>query len=81
MVGLDAGGRIREAHQRNKERARLLERMPRHDPRAGVEIVDTIHMVTAIAVTAGDLPDALATARLALDDESPPGSRTWRPAS
>ena len=69
VVGLDAGGRIREAHQRNKERAQLLERMPRHDPRAGVEIVDTIHMVTAIAVTAGDLPDALATARLALDDD------------
>ena len=69
VVGLDAGGRIREAHQRNKERAQLLARMPRHDPRAGVEIVDTIHMVTAIAVTAGDLPDALATARLALDDD------------
>jgi predicted ATPase/transcriptional regulator with XRE-family HTH domain len=70
VVGvLDAGGRLREAHQVNKERARLLERLPRHDPRAGAEIVDTFHMVTEIAVTAGDLPAALTTARMAADDD------------
>ena len=70
VVGvLDAGGRLREAHQVSKERAQLLERLPRHDPRAGTEIVDTFHMVTEIAVTAGDLPDALATASLAQGDD------------
>ena len=30
VVGLDAGGRIREAHQRNMERTKLLQRLPRH---------------------------------------------------
>ena len=69
VVGLDAGGRIREAHQRNMERTKLLQRLPRHDPRAGAEIVDTFHMVTAIAVTAGDLPDALSSARMAQGDD------------
>lgn len=69
VVGLDAGGRIREAHQMNMERAKLLERLPRHDPRAGAEIVDTFHMVTAIAVTAGDLPEALSAARMAQGDD------------
>jgi len=70
VVGvLDAGGRLRLAHQVNSERATLLGRLPRHQPRAGIEIIDTIHMVTEIAVTAGDLPDALATARLAQDDD------------
>ena len=66
---LDAGGRLREAHQLSKQRARLLERLPRHDPRAGAEIVDTYHMVNAIAVTAGDLPEALAAARVAEGDD------------
>jgi predicted ATPase/DNA-binding CsgD family transcriptional regulator len=70
VVGvLDAGGRLRQAHQVNKERAALLDRLPRHDPRAAIEIVDTFHMVAEIAVTAGDLPDALATARMAKDDD------------
>ncbi|HEV2375239.1 MAG TPA: helix-turn-helix domain-containing protein [Streptosporangiaceae bacterium] len=67
--GLDAGGRLRDAHQVNKERAQLLARLPRHDPRAGAEIIDSFHMVTEIAVTAGDLPSALATARLAQSDD------------
>jgi predicted ATPase/DNA-binding CsgD family transcriptional regulator len=70
VVGvLDSGGHLRQAHQVNQERARLLSQMPRHEPRAGIEIVDTFHMVTEIAVTAGDLPDALATARMANEDD------------
>jgi predicted ATPase/transcriptional regulator with XRE-family HTH domain len=70
VVGvLDAGGRLREAHQVNSERARLLDRLPRHDPRAGAEIIDTFHMLTEIAVTAGDLPGALAAAGLAAADD------------
>ena len=69
VVGLDHGGRIREAHQTTMERVKLLEYLPRHDPRAGAEIIDTFHMVTAIAVTAGDLPDALSFAQMAQDDD------------
>jgi hypothetical protein len=69
VEALDASGRLREAHQVNKERAALLRRLSRHDPRTGTEIVDTFHMVTEIAVTAGDLPDALATALMAQDDD------------
>ncbi|HET9895356.1 MAG TPA: helix-turn-helix domain-containing protein [Streptosporangiaceae bacterium] len=70
VVGaLDASGRLREAHQVSAERARLLGRLPRHDPRAGVEIIDTYHMVTEIAVTVGDLPAALGFARMAQGDD------------
>ena len=70
VVGvLDQGGRLREAHQVNAERAQILERLPRHDPRAGTEIVDTFHMITEIAVTAGDLPWALTAARRAQEDD------------
>ncbi len=70
VVGaLDAGGRLREAHQVSQERAQLLDLLPRHDPRAGVEVIDTFHMVTEIAVTAGDLPAALRFARMAQDDD------------
>ncbi len=69
VEALDASGRVREAHQVNQERAALLSRLSRHDPRTGAEIVDTFHMVTEIAVTAGDLPGALSTARMAQDDD------------
>jgi predicted ATPase/DNA-binding XRE family transcriptional regulator len=70
VVGaLDAGGRLRQAHQVNSERAELLKDLPRHDPRAGAEVIDTFHMVTEIAVTAGDLPAALSTALLARGDD------------
>jgi hypothetical protein len=78
--GLDAGGRLRDAHRVNAERARLLDQLPRHDPRAGVEVVDTFHMVTEIATTAGDLPAALATARLAAVDDIAAG-QPYRSAS
>jgi predicted ATPase/DNA-binding CsgD family transcriptional regulator len=66
---LDASGQVRKAHQVNKERAALLHRLSRHDPGMGAEIFDTFHMVTEIAVTAGELPDALTTAQLAQDDD------------
>ncbi len=70
VVGaLDAGGRLSLAHQLNSERAALLSQLPRHDPRAGTEIIDTFHMVTEIAVTAGDLPAALSAALLASGDD------------
>jgi predicted ATPase/DNA-binding CsgD family transcriptional regulator len=69
VVALDSSGRLRDAHQVCQERAALLARMPRHEPRAGAEIVDTLYMVAEIAVTAGDVPAALAAARMAQDDD------------
>jgi hypothetical protein len=69
VVGLDADGQIREAHRWNQERAAIVKQLPRHDPRAGIEIFDGFHMATAIAVTAGALCDALAMAEEAKDDD------------
>jgi predicted ATPase/DNA-binding CsgD family transcriptional regulator len=69
VEALDAGGWVRDAHKVNQERAALLDRLSRHDPRTGTEILDTFHMVTEIAVTAGDLPGALSTARMAQEDQ------------
>jgi predicted ATPase len=69
IVGLDTSGRLREAHQMSKERAALLASMPRHEPRSGTEIADTLYMLTEISVTAGDLPAALAAARNGSEDE------------
>jgi tetratricopeptide (TPR) repeat protein len=67
---LDQKGQIRNAYRAIRERAELLPRLPRHDPRGGTEIVDTYHMIAAMAVTAGDLPGALDAARRAQEDEA-----------
>jgi predicted ATPase/DNA-binding CsgD family transcriptional regulator len=69
IVGLDTSGKLREAYQVSQERAALLTTMPRHEPRSGTEIADTLYMLTEISVTAGDLPAALAAARSASQDE------------
>jgi hypothetical protein len=69
IVALDTSGQLREAHQVSKERAALLTSMPRHEPRSGTEIADTLYMLTEISVTAGDLPAALGAARMASEDE------------
>jgi predicted ATPase/DNA-binding CsgD family transcriptional regulator len=69
IVALDTSGKLREAHQMSKERAALLTSMPRHEPRSGTEIADTLYMLTEISVTAGDLPAALAAARNGSEDE------------
>jgi predicted ATPase/DNA-binding CsgD family transcriptional regulator len=66
---LDASGHLRDAHQENTKRYALLDRLPWHDPRAGIEIADAFHMATEIAVTAGDLLDAWNTAEKAKDDK------------
>jgi predicted ATPase/DNA-binding CsgD family transcriptional regulator len=56
-------GQLRESYRLIQERATLLDRLPRHDPRAGAEIVDIIHESADSAAIAGDLPAALASAR------------------
>ncbi|MFE3738507.1 ATP-binding protein [Streptomyces sp. NPDC059134] len=66
--GYGATGRFREAHGLSDERLRLFDRLPRHDPRIGLEIIDTLHVVPLVAVAAGDLPRAVTAARRAWDD-------------
>ena len=56
-------GQLRESYRLIQERALLLDRLPRHDPRAGAEIVDTLHAAADSAAIIGDLPGALASAR------------------
>jgi predicted ATPase/DNA-binding CsgD family transcriptional regulator len=56
-------GQLRESYRLIQERALLLDRLPRHDPRAGAEIVDTLHAAADSAAIIGDLPAALASAR------------------
>ena len=63
-----AAGRFRDAHRLSRERIRLFDRLPRHDPRIGLEIIDTLHVTPLVAVAAGDLPGAIAAARRAWQD-------------
>ncbi|AKG46798.1 Methionine--tRNA ligase [Streptomyces xiamenensis] len=66
--GHGVAGRFREAHSPSDERLRLFDRLPRHDPRIGPEIIDTLHVVPLVAVAAGDLPRAVTAARRAWED-------------
>ncbi|MFI9461082.1 ATP-binding protein [Streptomyces xiamenensis] len=66
--GHGVAGRFREAHSLSEERLRLFDRLPRHDPRIGLEIIDTLHVVPLVAVAAGDLPRAVTAARRAWED-------------
>lgn len=66
--GYGVTGRFGEAHRLSGERLRLFDRLPRHDPRIGLEIIDTLHVVPLAAVAAGDLPGAVTAARRAWDD-------------
>ncbi|HEU5471554.1 MAG TPA: LuxR C-terminal-related transcriptional regulator [Actinophytocola sp.] len=56
-------GRMRAAFELTAERVRLLDRLPRHDPRAGFEVTDIFHMANEFALMAGEVPAALANAR------------------
>jgi predicted ATPase/DNA-binding CsgD family transcriptional regulator len=56
-------GELRRSYQLIQERGVLLDQLPRDDPRAGAEIVDTLRTAADGAVQAGDLPAALASAR------------------
>ncbi|MFB9527445.1 ATP-binding protein [Nonomuraea roseola] len=75
-AGLDAvataavrAGRYRDAHRLTGERLALLSEMDRDDPRAAIEIVDTLHVACTDAIVAGDLPAAIAAGRLMLADD------------
>lgn len=63
-------GRLREADRLSQERMRLLDYMPRHDPRNGIETFDAFHSAIECATLVGDLPGALAIARRAQADDA-----------
>jgi hypothetical protein len=56
-------GQLRLSYRLIQERAVLVDRLSRHDPCTGAEIVDTIHTAADSAAIAGELPAALASAR------------------
>ena len=61
-------GGYKEASRLTAERLELLDRLPRHEPRVGGEVADIFHMATESALAAGELDDALASARCAHRD-------------
>ena len=71
-------GQLRESYRLIQERSVLLDRLPRHDPHAGAEIVDTIHTAADGAVIAGELPAALAAARHGQGDSIVAGRQDMR---
>lgn len=68
-------GQLRESYRLIQQRAMLVDGLPRHDPRSGAEIVDTIHTAADSAAMAGELPAALASARRGQGDSIVVGRR------
>lgn len=68
IMGEAGAGRFREAQRLGRERIEQFHRLVRHDPRTGIEIIDTLHVGPLVAIAAGDLAAAEAAARLASDD-------------
>ncbi|MEE6263066.1 ATP-binding protein [Plantactinospora sonchi] len=64
-----AHGRLRQAHHIARQRLDLLALMPRHRPGYAAEILDIFHVAWHAAFSAGDLPAALTTAEMILNDE------------
>ncbi|MBA2895757.1 ATP-binding protein [Nonomuraea soli] len=62
-------GEVRQAYTISEERVDLIERLDRHDPRAGIEIVDAYHSASSYALATGDLPGALSIAHRSSDDD------------
>jgi len=58
-AGVSGGGRMREAFAITQERMANLAALSRHDPRASIELTDTLHMLNEQALAAGELPTAL----------------------
>ncbi|WP_414938794.1 hypothetical protein [Amycolatopsis sp. cmx-11-51] len=63
-----ASGRFARAHDSCGERLALFEKLPRHEPNIGVEVVDTLHVVPLVALAAGRLPDAVRAAETSWED-------------
>ncbi|WP_410652765.1 hypothetical protein [Amycolatopsis sp. cmx-4-54] len=63
-----AVGRFARAHLSSSERLSLFEKLPRHQPGIGVEVIDTLHVVPLVALAAGRLPDAVRAAETSWED-------------
>jgi predicted ATPase/DNA-binding CsgD family transcriptional regulator len=73
-------GGLQQAGHLARERLALLNRMDRHRPYAGAEILDAHHFAWVCALARGDLPEALSTAQAIRDDDLL-GAHPYRPAS
>ncbi|MEN3614183.1 LuxR C-terminal-related transcriptional regulator [Plantactinospora sp. ZYX-F-223] len=62
-------GRGADVRRVMDERLALLPAMPRHDPNAAPEIVDTYRMAHLAALGVGDLPAALSIGQQTMDDD------------
>jgi predicted ATPase/DNA-binding CsgD family transcriptional regulator len=62
-------GHFAVTHELSARRLNLLGRLPGHNPQAGAEIHDILHMGVETAITAGQVPFALSTAERFGDDE------------
>jgi predicted ATPase/DNA-binding CsgD family transcriptional regulator len=63
------GGHLAKTHELGARRLSLVARLPAHQPRAGAEIHDILHMAVENAISAGAVGFALETARRFGDDE------------
>lgn len=62
------GGHLAKTHELGARRLGLLTRLPTHQPRAGSEIHDILHMAVENAISAGEVAFAFETAQR-FDDE------------
>jgi predicted ATPase/DNA-binding CsgD family transcriptional regulator len=63
-TAVGSAGRMREAYEYSRERMRLVESLPAHEPYAAAEIIDAFHVMSRDAISTGALPEALAIAEL-----------------
>jgi predicted ATPase/DNA-binding CsgD family transcriptional regulator len=69
-VAACADSHYKDAAKLTSERVGLMDRMSRHDPQVGGEIADIFHMASETAISAGQLEDAIVTARTSYSDAS-----------
>jgi hypothetical protein len=73
-------GGLHDVGHLGHERLALVNRMDRHRPYAGAEILDAHHFAWVCALARGDLTEALSTAQ-AIRDHDLLGAHPYRPAS
>jgi predicted ATPase/class 3 adenylate cyclase len=69
MAEVLTSGRMRTSFALAVERMATLAAMSRHDPRASIELTDTLHMLNENALAAGELPTALREMRKLQHDD------------
>jgi hypothetical protein len=69
LAGVLASGRMQAGFVLAKERMVNLSQLSRHDPRASIELTDTLHMLNEQSLAAGELPTALQEMRKVQHDK------------